>query len=156
MAWRRRRKTLNEELLEQGAREAAHLAEALEAEEPAAPRAGQGRALVTTLALFLASMLVHFAPVPLPVKGLLALLFIAYFAFTARSRLRRPRRARIGVTRALLLIWLAVSVAVSVLVALGGFYREDLVLLAVVWTILGVVWMIDRLLPRVRSTLTSG
>jgi hypothetical protein len=37
---------------------------------------------------------------------------------------------------------------VLVLVAIGGFYPEDLVLLAVVGTILVVLWGIDRLLPR--------
>lgn len=78
-----------------------------------------------------------------------AIVFFVYFARFTRHRLPRPSRPpRFRATRLLFLVWLAISVAVLVLVAIGGFYPEDLVLLAVVGTILVVLWGIDRLLPR--------
>ena len=154
MAWRRQRKTLHEELSEQGARGPFPAEGASEDKQPASPQTVSGRALIITLVVFIASILVHFAP--LWVQALLAIPFFAYFAFVARSRTRPTRRVRIGLLRLLFLVWLAVSVAVSVLVALGGFYREDLVLLGVVWAILATLWLLDRLLPRVWSVLTSG
>jgi hypothetical protein len=147
MAWRRQRKTLLEELREQGAREIPQSEGASTGEGSAPPRTG--RALIIMLAVLAASVLVHFAP--LWVQALLTIPFLAYVSFRARSMPRPTGRTRIGLTRALFLIWLAVSIAASVLVAIGGFYREDLVLLAVVWTILAGLWAIDRLIPRIRS-----
>jgi Flp pilus assembly protein TadB len=47
--------------------------------------------------------------------------------------------------RALLLVWLAICVAATALVAIGGFQMEDRALLGVVWPILGLIWVVYRL-----------
>jgi hypothetical protein len=147
MRWRRR-KSLHEELLEQGPHESREL-QPPDNEAPKSSEPVPVRAVVVAIALLLASVLAHFAPLPLFLDAVAAIVFFVYFARFTRHRLPRPSRPpRFRATRLLFLVWLAISVAVLVLVAIGGFYPEDLVLLAVVGTILVVLWGIDRLLPR--------
>jgi hypothetical protein len=69
---------------------------------------------------------------------------------------RTPDGARDGGSfatplRGLFLFWLAVSVASVVLVSLDSFSRENILLLAVVWGILLVLWLGDRGLGRVTA-----
>jgi hypothetical protein len=53
--------------------------------------------------------------------------------------------------RVIFLFWLAVSVASVVLVSLDSFSRENVLLLAVVWSIALVLWLGDRGLARVMA-----
>lgn len=58
--------------------------------------------------------------------------------------------------RAVVLVWLAISVAMVVLVSLDNLFRWDnLLLLAVVWAILAVVWLADRGLVRLAGSRRS-
>jgi hypothetical protein len=59
----------------------------------------------------------------------------------APALLIRGRAAK--VVRGVYLFWLAISVVVLVLVAIGGFHDEDLVLLAAVGTILGLLLLLE-------------
>ena len=144
---RRQRKTLHEELLEKGARGSAETDESRSTSEMPDGEQGRGGMLpgVVALVVLVVSVLVHFAPVWW-VQALLAIIGLGYAAASAARSRKTGVRARIRLIRGLFLVWLAVSVASTVLVALGGFYREDLVLLAVVWTILAVLWLVDRVL----------
>jgi hypothetical protein len=62
--------------------------------------------------------------------------------------LRSTRRRSVGAAKGLrvvFLVWLAVCVAVTVLVAIGGFQPDDRALLGLVWPILGLIWIAYRL-----------
>jgi hypothetical protein len=141
-----RRKTLHEELLERGARTDADTEDPeSQGTTPPADEPGHTRAFPAGLALALlaASIGVHVAPAWLQV--LLAVPVLGYGIVSAiRSRKEKPR-PRTSIARSLFLVWLAVSVAISVLVAVSGYYgRDEFLILAVVWTILGVLWLADR------------
>jgi uncharacterized membrane protein len=141
---RRGRQSENERLLAQGPREAPERQILDERKGRSPSRAGVIAALafITLAALHLVSFLVWWAVIPLALFGL---------AFSFSRFVRRPRRRRStnSPLRVFFLLWLAVSVAVGVLVALAGFQRSDLVLLAVVWTILAALWVADRGLSRI-------
>jgi hypothetical protein len=94
--------------------------------------------------------------------------WLAYFSYGTWSFVRHggPRAARRGYAagggvtgsplRLVVLIWLAISVAMVVLVSLDNFFRWDnLLLLAVVWAILAVLWLADRGLVRLASSRRS-
>lgn len=57
---------------------------------------------------------------------------------------RRRSWSATGALRALLLVWIAVSVVCVVLVAIDDFHQGDLELLAVVLVILTALWIADR------------
>jgi hypothetical protein len=62
------------------------------------------------------------------------------------------RRRAATAVRGVYLLWLAISVVALVLVAIGGFHDEDLLLLAAVWAILGLLLLLEYGLgPRGRS-----
>jgi hypothetical protein len=63
------------------------------------------------------------------------------------------RRMAARVVRALYLVWLAIAVVTMVLTAIGGFYDEDLALLAAVLAILGLLALLEYgLSPRERTS----
>jgi hypothetical protein len=145
LRWPGRRRTLHEQLLEQGARDVTDAAEPPAADTTPAPEPRRGRAVSAgvALAVVAVSLVVHLAPSWL--QALVAAPVVAYSLVTAvRSRKTRPR-PRMRLARVLFLVALAVSVAVTVLVAISGYYgRGELVLLAVAWAIVGVLWLSDR------------
>ena len=62
------------------------------------------------------------------------------------------RRRTAKLVRRVYLLWLAISVVAVVLVAIGGVHDEDLVLLAAVWAILGLLLLLEyALTPRGRT-----
>jgi hypothetical protein len=67
-----------------------------------------------------------------------------YFSVFARSTRRKAMRGT-RVLRTVLLAWLAVCVAATILVALGRFQVEDRAILGIVWPILALVWVAYRI-----------
>ena len=137
MGWRRRPRTENERLLGEGARDSSEPLKTSEGQRTPRPwrslvPLGLGVSLV--LVVWLIPPLAPYAGILLPLLGL---------ALGVTRLLRRTGALR-SMLRGFLLVWLAVSVAVGVLVAIGGFYREDLLLLAVVLAVLAVLWAGDR------------
>jgi len=61
---------------------------------------------------------------------------------------RRGMSALASPIRGIVLVWLAISVSSVVLVSLDSFSGENIVLLAIVWGILFVLWLGDRSLSR--------
>ena len=145
MGWRRTPRTLNEELLAEGPRDGDP--------DAAAGREDRHQAKVRLmlLALWIAGALVllslkwivEFLP---PWAQIVAgVLVVAHFlSIFVRSTRRRSVAAATGL-RAVFLVWLAVCVAVTVLVAIGGFQPEDRALLGLAWPILGLTWIGYRL-----------
>ena len=102
--------------------------------------------------LFLLGVVASHAVVHLTTYGALALLalIVACLAF---SVLRQGVRGLASPVRGIFLFWLAISVASVVLVSLDSFSGENVLLLAVIWGILLVLWLGDRGLARlVRNT----
>ena len=143
MSRRRTRRTLNEELLAEGPREADPEASAAHEEERhEAPPRLMRPALWIVGALVLLSL--HWIGKFLPpwVQIIAGTLVVAhYFSMFTRSTRRRSVGAAKGL-RIVLLVWLAVCVVVTVLVAIGD---SDRALLGLVWPILGLIWIGYRL-----------
>jgi hypothetical protein len=145
MGWGRTPRTLNSELLAEGPREAD--AEAAAAREDR----HQAQARIIPLALWIAgallllslSWIVEFLP---PWAQIVAgALVVAHFvSIFLRSTKRRSAGAAKGL-RTVFFVWLAVCIAVTVLVAIGGFQPEDRAMLGVVWPILALIWIAYRL-----------
>lgn len=142
---RRKPRTLNEELLAEGSREA----------EPEAPAAREDRhqaqARLFRLALWVAGALVvlglkwivEFLPAWAEIlAGVLVVshLLSIFLRSTSNRSFGAAKRLR-----ALFLVWLAICVAATVLVAIGGFQQDDRALLGVVWPILALIWIGYRL-----------
>ena len=142
MTWRRTPRTLNEELLAGGPREADPEAAAARGERHGAPPRLMRPALWIVGALVLLSL--HWIGKFLPpgVQIIAGTLVVAhYFSMFTRSTRRRSVGAAKGL-RIVLLVWLAVCVAVTVLVAIGA---SDRAVLGLVWPILGLIWIGYRL-----------
>ena len=145
LSWPRTPRTLNEELLAEGPREADPEA----AEARGERREAQARLMPLSLwivgALVLLSLkwMVEFLP---PWAQIVAgtLVVAHFFSIFLRSTRRRSVGAAKGL-RVVFLLWLAVCVAVTVLVAIGGFQPEDRALLGLAWPILGLIWIGYRL-----------
>lgn len=106
--------------------------------------AHRGGGQLPGLGLLVAWHLISF----LPWWVALALVFIAG-GLTISGFLRSARgKRRPSPFRGLFLLWLAVSIAATVLVGIGGFQHDDRILLLVVWAILAAVWLLDRGLSR--------
>jgi hypothetical protein len=136
MPWRRKPRTINEELMAQDSR------------EPGEQVARQRRPVrlhrwILAVGVILAIELARFLPswVGLVVGALVVAHYIGVFLRSTRNR--RPGAARIS--RTILLLWFAVCIATTVLVAVGGFQRDDRALLGVVWPVLGLIWVFYRL-----------
>jgi hypothetical protein len=142
MSWRRTPRTLNEELLAEGPREADPEAAAAPGERHEAQERLMRPALWIVGALVLLSLkwIVQFLP---PWAQIIAgtLVVAHFFSMFLRSTRRRSVGAAKGL-RIVLLVWLAVCVAVTGFVAIGDFDRA---LLGLVWPILGLIWIGYRL-----------
>jgi threonine/homoserine efflux transporter RhtA len=76
---------------------------------------------------------------------MLGALFVAHYVFVfVRSTRRTGATAGKGL-RAFLLVWLALCVVATVLIALDGFQKDDLPLLGVMWPLLALIWVGYRL-----------
>jgi hypothetical protein len=136
--------TLNEELLAEGPREAEPEIRAPE-ERPDAQARLLRLGLWIAGALFLLGLkwMVEFLPGWAQV--LAGILVVAHLlSLFLRSTRRRSADAAKGL-RALFLVWFAVCLAVTVLIAIGGFQQGDRPLLGVVWPILALIWIAYRL-----------
>jgi len=145
MSWRRRPRTINEELREAIPQE----------EQPASaePRQAESRlrrfgiGLAAALAVVAAKLGIAHLPTFIGL-AVGAVVVAHYFSAFARSTRRKaPGGGRF--VRAFLLAWLAICIVATVLVALGGFQLEDRAILGIVWPILALVWVVYRL--RVRA-----
>jgi hypothetical protein len=143
MGWRRKPRTINEELLAQTARDA-------EVEEE--PPKADGRFLRLVVyalgALLIVGLKEGVRFLPAWVGVTVGIIVVGHFfsIFVRSTRGGSPDRGRS--LRALFLVWLAICVVATVLVALGGFQMEDRALLGVAWPILGVIWVAYRLRRR--------
>jgi hypothetical protein len=99
--------------------------------------------IVGALVLLSLTWMVEFLP---PWAQIVAgtLVVAHFFSIFLRSTRRRSVGAAKGL-RVVFLLWLAVCVAVTVLVAIGGFQPEDRALLGLAWPILGLIWIGYRL-----------
>jgi hypothetical protein len=148
MTWRRKPRTINEELLAQHSREA-------EDPGPRQRRPAKLRRWILVAAVVLAIELARFLPswVGLIVGALVVGHYLRVFLRSTRQR--RPSAARIA--RVILLIWFAICVATTLLVAVGGFEKDDRALLGIVWPVLGLIWVFYRLrAARLRARPGTG
>ena len=144
MGIRRSKKTLNEELLEAGPRDA-------ELESASARRGRSGLRTGFLLPLVLAGALLlpalHWVVGFLPSWAAVVMGFLVvghYLSIFVRSTRRRSGTA--GRTlRAVFLLGLAVAVSITVLVAIAGFQRDDRALLGFIWPMVALVWVAYRL-----------
>ena len=145
MSWRRRPRTLNEELLAEGPREADREAVAARTERRETRARLVRLALGIAVALALLSLKWIAELLPSWIQIVVGAIVVAHLlAIFLRSTRRRSVRAARGL-RVVFLVWLAVCVAVTVLVAVGGFQPDDRALLGLVWPILGLIWIAYRL-----------
>jgi hypothetical protein len=145
MSWRRTPRTLTEELLEEGPREADAEAAAARGERHEAQSRLMRLALwiIGVLALLSLKWIVEFLPPWIQIVA--GTLVVAHFlSIFLRSTRRRSVGAAKGL-RVVFLVWLAVCVVVTILVAIGGFQPDDQALLGLVWPILGLIWIAYRL-----------
>jgi hypothetical protein len=145
VGWRRRPRTLNEELLAEAAREGDLQATAAGEDHQ------QARSWLVLIALWIGGALLVLS-LKWAVEFLLewAQIGVGVFvvAHLVRIFLRSTRLRSAGAARGLrvlLLAWLALCIGVTVLVAIGGFQQDDLALLGLVWPILGLIWIAYRL-----------
>ena len=81
--------------------------------------------------------------------GPIVLGFVTLAAGVTRFVVRadEPRGERETIVRGFFLVWLAACVSLSVLFAVAGLtgpvYEEDIVLLAVCWSVLVLIWLAD-------------
>jgi hypothetical protein len=140
MGWRRKPRTINEELLAQAAREA-------EVERDWDGARGRLRrlAVYVLVVLLFVGLKEGVRFLPTWVGIIVGIIVVAHFVsiFVRSTSGGTPDRER-GL-HTLFLVWLAICVVVTVLVALGGFQTEDRALLGFVWPMLGVIWVAYRL-----------
>jgi hypothetical protein len=144
----RRKRSEGEHLLAQGPREAPPPKAAEEYEDAEARR----RTVLAGVIVFVLLAGLHLVA-HLSIWATLALA-LATLVLNRRylPRAGRGIGGRSSLLRMLFLLWLAVAVAVTVLVAISGFYRlEELILLTVVWGILAGLWLAERLDRFVRA-----
>jgi hypothetical protein len=154
MGWRRRPRTLNEELLAEGPRDIDADAAPLGAELHRARAWLMRLALLIAAALALLSLKWAVEFLPPWAQIVVGVLAVAHLlSIFLRSTRRRSPGAAKGL-RVVFLGWLAVCVAVTVLVAISGFQEDDLALLGLVWPILALIWIAYRL--RAATLRTSG
>ena len=144
MGWRRRPRTLNEELLAEAPRDR-------DLEAVAEEELQQGPAWRVRLALGIAAALVFLslhrtvAFLPPWIQIVAGTLVVAHFvSIFLRSTRHRSVGAAKGL-RIIFLVCLAVCVWVTVMAAIGGFQDDDWALLSFVWPILALIWMAYRL-----------
>jgi hypothetical protein len=129
MGWHRKPRTINEELQLQSARETAF---EKDDRQEAKKRLGRLAAYVVAgLVLVGLKEGVRFLP---PWIGIVVgIVVVAHFVSIVVRSTRSGSADRGTGLRSLFLLWLAVCVVATVLVALGGFQMEDRALLGVVW-----------------------
>ena len=134
MGWRRRPRTINEELL----------AEGWPTSEPTGPpRSSRQRRAAFALFLLVAWFALHFvhgwAQVIIGILVVAELLWI----FTRSTNVRTAGSAK--VLNVLLHVWGTTCVLATILFALDGFDPDERALLGVVWPLLGLIWVGYRL-----------
>ena len=141
MGWRRKPRTINEELQAQSARERAR-----EHDDRQEAQKRLGRLAVYLVAgLVLVGLKEGVRFLPLWVGIIVGVVVVAHFVsiFVRSTRGGSADRGR-GL-RTLFVLWLPICVVATVLVARGGFQMEDRALLGVIWPILGLIWVAYRL-----------
>jgi hypothetical protein len=142
--WRPRKKTLNEELLEAGPREA-EIKEAAAHQERQRARTGLVIFILLAGALFLPGLHLLVGLLPAWAAVVVGFLVVGHF-FWIFVRSTRGRPSNAGRTlRGAFLLSLALAVAISALVAIGGFQPEDRALLGFVWPVVALLWVAYRL-----------
>jgi hypothetical protein len=142
MGWRRTPRTLNEELLAEGPREGDPEA-AEEWHEAHVPPMRMPLWIVGVLLLLSLKLIVEFLPQWAQIVA--GVLVVAHLLLMfVRSTKQRTLGAAKGL-RAVFFVWLAVCIAVTIPVAIGGFQMEDRAVLGVVWPILALIWITYRL-----------
>ena len=148
---RRDKTPLHEQLLAQGAPEVPLPAAA---EASARPPAGRRRAVAIGFVVGVAFLALHFLVyIPLVGAWLAPVAILGVNLWLRRKRRRISpvrRRSVVSGIRGAFLIWLAVALAALVLVALGGFQKDDRILLAVVFLILATLWTSQEAIARRR------
>jgi hypothetical protein len=106
-------------------------------------------AVVIVLGLVVSHVIVH-----IPNFGAWAALAVIVVAGLCASLLRRSTGipGSTSPLRGIFLLWLAISGAMVVLVSLDRFSLENMLLLAVVWGALLLLWLGDRALARLLGT----
>jgi hypothetical protein len=140
MGWRSKPRTLNEELLAEGPREA----------EPRSERSHERSSLVrfgvaVAAALVIVALKLGISHLPAWIGLALGTLFVGHYVSSfVRSTKREGATAGKGL-RAFLVLWLAICVVATVIIALGGFQDDQLALLGFFWPVLGLIWVAYRL-----------
>jgi hypothetical protein len=141
MGWRSKPRTLNEELLAEGPRVA---------ESPLERPHERSRlihvAVCAATALVIVGLKLGVAHLPAWIGLALGTVFVGHYVsiFVGSTKKREGATAGKGL-RAFLLLWLAICVVATVLIALGGFQPDDRALLGFIWPMLGLIWVVYRL-----------
>jgi hypothetical protein len=143
MGWRRKPRTINEELLAQTAGEA-------EAERDWDEARGRLRRLAVYVLVGLLFVVLKGSVRFLPawVGIVVGILIVAHFVSIFVRSTRGGSADRGKGLRMLFLLWLAICVVATVLIALGGFQMKDRAILGFLWPMLGVIWVASRLRRR--------
>jgi hypothetical protein len=141
MGWHRTPRTINEELQAQSARETA-----LENDDRQEAKKRFGRLAVYLVAgLVLIGLKEGVRLLPPWVGIIVGVVVVAHFVsiFVRSTRSGSADRGR--ALRTLFVLWLAICLVATALVALGGFQMEERALLGVIWPVLGLIWVAYRL-----------
>jgi hypothetical protein len=140
MGWPRKPRTINEQLLAQMAGEGE-----VERDSGEARERFRRWAVYVLAGLLFVGLKEGVRFLPAWVGVIVGIIVLAHFVsiFVRSTKGRSANRGK-GL-RTLLLVWLAICVLATVLVALGGLQMEDRALLGVMWPLLGVIWVAYRL-----------
>jgi hypothetical protein len=160
VAFLRKRQTLNERLLAQGPRSASNGSATAEPVTKAQPTPLSARVAVWVVFIVLGQIVTALHVtwwVAVPVLALPWAWRQWVFLRGERFRTQKGRvvarltaRLKDAVRRILVLVF-ALSIALAVLVAVGGFQHDDLVLLAAVFAVVAAVWVVDRAVAHAAS-----
>ena len=103
------------------------------------------RPAVRAAALVIVALKLGISHLPAWIGLALGTLFVGHYVSTfVRSTKREGATAGKGL-RAFLVLWLAICVVATVIIALGGFQDDQLALLGFFWPVLGLIWVAYRL-----------
>jgi hypothetical protein len=140
MDWRRKPRTLTEELLSEGPREAEP-----SIERPHA-RSSLGRfAVAAGLALLIVALKLGISHLPAWIGLAIGALFVGHYVSIFVRSTKREGATSGRALRVSLFVWLAICVMATLAIAAGGFQQDDRALLGIVWPILALIWIAYRL-----------